>query len=178
MAIEPATTTPLADRGGNNLSAMGYMLLAVLGFSLTPLFIDLVAGFQSPFMFNAWFRIGASIGCLLFLLAYYPSTGLGRDSWTTIRSWIFGWPDNKLLLLATVVNLEYALFAWSLRFIGITTAAILFETGPILCDFVCSEDIQKGGALSKNNAYDGGSNFVEHGRIRFCHRQSNLLAQR
>ena len=132
MAIEPATTTPLADRGGNNLSAMGYMLLAVLGFSLTPLFIDLVAGFQSPFMFNAWFRIGASIGCLLFLLAYYRSTGLGRDSWTTIRSWIFGWPDNKLLLLATVANLEYALFAWSLRFIGITTAAILFETGPVL----------------------------------------------
>ena len=115
MAIEPATTTPLADRGGNNLSAMGYMLHAVLGFSLIPLFIDLVAGFQSPFMFNAWFRIGSSIGCLLLLLAYYPSTGLGRDSWTTIRSWIFGWPDNKLLLLATVVNLEYALFAWSLR---------------------------------------------------------------
>ena len=116
---------------GTNLSAVGYMLLAVLGFSLTPLFIDQVAGFRSPFLFNAWFRVGASVGCFLFLLAYYRSTGLSRGSWTIIRNWVFGWPDNRLLILATVVNLEYALFAWSLRFIDITAAAILFGTAPV-----------------------------------------------
>ena len=132
MAVELVASTRIANPGGNNLSAAGYMLFAVFGFSLIPLFIDLAAGFQSPFLFNAWFRVGASIGCLLFLLTYYRRTRLGRNSWTIIRNWVFGWPDNKLLVLATVVNFEYALFAWSLRFISITTAAVLFETGPIL----------------------------------------------
>ena len=88
----------------NNLPAVGYMLLAVLGFSLTPLFIELVSGYRSPFLFNALFRAGASAGCLLFLLARCPGSGLDRGSWRVILGWVFCWSRNRLLILSMVVT--------------------------------------------------------------------------
>ena len=131
MANEPANASLSTNRDSNNLPATGYMLIAVFGISLIPLFVDLGGGSKNPFIFNAWLRIGASIGCLLFLLVQYRGARLERKFSTTVMKWVFTWPNNKTLILTTLVTFEYALFAWSVKFIDITVAAILFETWPV-----------------------------------------------
>ncbi len=131
MATERTTTSQTANRGVNNLSPVGYMLVAVLAFSLIPLAINLAGGPESPFLFNFWFRVGTAIGCLLFLLTFYRSGAISKTTLPLIWARIVKWPSNQLILGTIISTFDFALLAWAVKFIDIAVATILFETWPI-----------------------------------------------
>ena len=145
MAIEPKSTTKtpgatvklgwvgpfLAFRKTGNRAAIGYMLVTVTTWSMVPLFVNLADGSQTPFLFNAWLRMGLSFGCLLFLFVYYPGILLRSSSRSLIFKGLFSWPKNKPLFWVLLSTFDYAFFALSVKFLNIAVAAILFETWPI-----------------------------------------------
>ena len=92
----------------------------------------MAGGSQAPFLYNAWFRTGHSIGSLLFLLAFYRDILLDGHALSLTWKRVFRWPDNKFLIVAVVGALDYACFAWSVKFIDVTVAAILYETYPVV----------------------------------------------
>ncbi len=103
------------------------MLLSVAGFSLIPLIISQGAA-ENPFMFNAGWRLGFGAGLLSFLLVRYWPLTTDSEVWTLIGNRIFRWA----LLFAVVSQFEYAIFAWSIRLVDVSVAAILFETYHVL----------------------------------------------
>ena len=107
---------------------MGYMMVAALVYSLIPLVVALSGGAQVPFVFNAWLSLGVAVGCVLFLLVSFRGV---RADFVVIRDRLVRWPACGFLLLACGGSLDYALFAWSLRFIDIMVAVILFEVSPV-----------------------------------------------
>ena len=130
MAIEPTTNTAqTANRGErrNNLTAVGYMLIAVVGFSSIPLLIAGGNGSENPFLFSGALRFGLGVGHLLFLLGFYWSLFRQPEVLSLIWRRIFTWA----MLFIVINQFEYALFAWSIRFIDISVTVILFETWPI-----------------------------------------------
>ena len=103
------------------------MLGAVLFISFIPLVITQGGGVESPFLFNAGWRLGTAVGCLLALLALYRPILLDPQVISTVARNAFSWA----LFGATINSLEYALFAWSVQFIAIPVAAVLLELWPI-----------------------------------------------
>ena len=59
MMVAELTPNNLQATHHRPRGAMGYMLIAVLGYSLTPLVVAF-AGDDSPFRFNAGWRLGYS----------------------------------------------------------------------------------------------------------------------
>ena len=62
MASE-ASSSSLLGRGvgeGRGRDELGYMLIASITYYLVPLVVNLAEGAQSPFLFNAWLRIGVA----------------------------------------------------------------------------------------------------------------------
>ena len=112
---------------GVNLPAIGYMSAAVLIFSLVPLVIVEVHGAENPFLFNAGWRLGASVGCVLVLLVFWQPLILDRGvllfSLRRTVSWAILW--------GAVGCFDYGFFTWSTRFIDVSASAILFELWPI-----------------------------------------------
>ena len=110
-----------------NLPATGYMSAAVLIFSLIPLVIVGVDGAENPFLFNAGWRLGASVGCVPVLLIFWRTLILDHRvllfSLRSTVSWaIFG---------GAVGCFDYGFFTWSTRFVDVSVSAILFELWPI-----------------------------------------------
>ena len=112
------------------------MLTTSLIFSLLPLVIDKTHGAQTPFLFNAIFRAGASAACLVFFLSFHRRTLLDPSTLRAIGKRITRWPENRPLILATIGSMDYAAFVWSVQYLHITVAAVLYETGPIATIFV------------------------------------------
>ena len=110
---------------------MGYMLIASIAFSLLPLVVNLAGGAQAPFLFNAWLRLGVAGGCLVFLIVSFRGGHLRVEDVVLVGKRLFVWPANAPIIWAVAGSLDYALFAWSVKFIDITVAAILFEMYPV-----------------------------------------------
>ena len=132
MAGEPNITPHNGDRRGGgvrqNRKAAAFMLVSVLVFSFIPLAIVRGGGIESPFLFNAGWRFGVAAGCLLFLLAFYRPLLLSKSFWAAAGVGAVSWPAFWSLF----VNLDYALFSTSARFVDVSISAVLFELWPIL----------------------------------------------
>ena len=129
-----------------NRQATGFMLGAVLLLSLVPLVIVLGDGPESPFLFNAVWRLGSAVGCLLILLLFYRSVLLNTEVISlvgrSVKSWIF--------LGAVILSFDYALFSWSANFIDVSVSAILFELWPLLLIPLTAWLLREGGVYRKN----------------------------
>jgi hypothetical protein len=54
-----------------HLIAVFYMLGAATIWAMVPAVMDFTEGVQSPFLFSGGFRLGGSLGCLLFLVVLH-----------------------------------------------------------------------------------------------------------
>ena len=120
------------DRG-----AVKFMLIATLGYSFVPLLIALGGGAENPFLFNGCLTLGLVLSYLPYLLVTHRELLTKPKLRKLIRERIF--PSGRLfslsglaMLLMIVNNFEFAVYAWSARFVDIALSAILFETWPIL----------------------------------------------
>ena len=103
------------------------MFVAVVGYSLIPLFIAW-GGTESPFIFNTAWRVGMPIGCLVVLVLAYRPLLLRKDVWSLVWQRI-----GSLPMLFWVFNSFHLVFyAWSTQFIDVAISAVLYETWPIL----------------------------------------------
>lgn len=142
MLARQADGSQADNSGGKDQPALGYMFTAVIAFSLVPLAIKLVSGEQAPFLFNASWRLGVVVGCLFVLTRFYGTpfhaSTLGRvrtqlfPSNRDLNAWgIPRWLVDYRMLLAVIVNCEYALLAWSVQFIDVTVSTLLFAIWPL-----------------------------------------------
>ncbi len=121
------------DRLIGNRVAMGYMLAAVTLFSSLPLVIAWGGGEKTPFLFNAAMSAGVVLGCLVFIALRYPSLILDGANLRLIALRVihprFGL--HPMIGLSIVANFNFALLAWSMRYVDVSISAILFGTWPI-----------------------------------------------
>ena len=119
----------LRGGGSRNLPGVALMLAAAGGASLIPLVIKWASGEGSPFLFNAAWRSGVALGCLVILAAFYG--GFVRREWRVLwrnRGRLLSWP-----VMGTVAgNQDYAFFSQSLSFIDVGLAVALIETYPVM----------------------------------------------
>ena len=104
---------------------MGYMLIAVFGYSLTPLVIAFASD-GNPFLFNAGWRLGLVLG-LSAVIAWH--WGVFRIP--AVRSLILLRLRSFAIVAAVVSNFDYAMFVLSTKFIDIAVATVIFETWPM-----------------------------------------------
>ena len=136
MTIEPTpNSSQIANPPGavqGDLVASSYMLISVLALSITPLAVSLANAFQAPLLFNACLQAGASTMSALFILAFYRHLIFSSNNLLIIREHVVKWQHNWLLALTIIGFGGYAFFAWSIRFIDVAVASIIFETWPIV----------------------------------------------
>ena len=111
-----------------NINAVRYMLFAVIGFSFLPLIIALVGGEDKPFLVSAVVRMATGTGSMMFLCVVYRRMFFNWATWHLIIRRLFRLP----FLLAFISFFDIAAIAFSVKFIDVSVAAVLFETGPIL----------------------------------------------
>ena len=105
------------------------MVTAIMGYSSVPLVIAIVGGSDSPFLFNAGLRLGLVLGGVAFLFIAYKHYLQNTSILKILGRRAFSW---TILLIIIGNNFDHALFAWSVRFIDISVAAVLVEIWPIL----------------------------------------------
>ena len=127
-------------------TATAYMLGSVLAYSLIPLVIAKSGGVESPFLFNAGWRFGLAAGCVLVVASLYWRVLLNKDVFPIIVRSALTW----MMLFATFQAFENALFAWSIKYIDISAANILFETWPIIFIILTAWLLRGGNAYRKN----------------------------
>ena len=115
----------------NHFFAVGYMLIAVTCISLTPLWMALSQGGDTPFLFNAALRLDVAIVFAIYLWASYRHFLFDPEVMSLLKKQIFSW----LLFFTILGSFDFALFAWASRFIDISIAAILFELWAIFIIF-------------------------------------------
>ena len=135
----------LRFRPSATAAGAAYMLVAVVGLSFVPTVIALSDGGSHPFLFNAWFRLGFVAGCLLFLTTTLARLKGRRGVLSAVREQVkrditvLTGKGSTLrqrivaagLLLCAVSNFDFALFAWSVRYVDVAVAAVLYEIWPI-----------------------------------------------
>ena len=111
-----------------NRLAFVYVLAGVFAWSLGPLAISLGEGAANPFLFNImWTAVGAA-GVFIFLLIRYRA--LIADG--TVRNLILDRARSWMFVALLIAELDVFVFVWSLRYIDIAVATILFETSPAI----------------------------------------------
>ena len=116
-----------AERGDKNFLAAGYMLVSVLLYALAPVFIHAGEAHQAPFMYNAVSTLFEGIGISIYLIVCYRHQLFDRVIWEIVRR---NW--RRLSLLGVMLSaFGYAIFGWSLKYIDVSVASVLFETWPI-----------------------------------------------
>ena len=110
-----------------NSLAVGYMLIAVVGYSVIPLVVSLIDGASSPFLFNAGLTLGVGIGQAVFLWVFFRRV-LFRSS---VISMVWRKTFNHSMLLTVIHRFDYGMFALATRFIDVSVASVIFETWPI-----------------------------------------------
>ncbi len=113
------------------LGAAGYMLVAVLAWSLLPLAVSLSGGSLAPFLYGAWFCAGASSASLAFLLIFHRLFFLDHNALCLIARRIFLWPDSRFLAVGVMGAFGVAFFPLSVRFVNVMVSAVLHEVYPI-----------------------------------------------
>ena len=112
----------------NNRAAAYYMLIAIISYSLAPLVMDLNNGSETPFMFNAGWKLGGLAFCMSYLITVHSSLLFNKK----IIKHVWHHAFSVLMLIAIISGFDYSLFAWSTRFVDTSVAAILYETWPII----------------------------------------------
>lgn len=129
------------NHGGQNRLAVGFMLTAVLFFSFMPLVFARSGAAESPFLFNAIWRLGVALGCLIVLLSFYRAVLLNRAVRLTIVKSVVSWA----MFWSIFSTINQGLFSWSLRFIDVSIATVLWEMWPILLIALMSRLFPLGG---------------------------------
>ena len=131
--------------GTGNRAGAGYMLVAIVGLSFMPVTIAFGDGGNAPFLFNAWLRLGFVAGCTLFLVSCIARLKHRREILALFIERIKGDMSglflrnrtlkqrllSAALLLCMVSNFDFALFAWSVKYVDVSVAAVLYEIWPI-----------------------------------------------
>ena len=109
--------------------AVGLMGFAVLGWSCVPLVVAMGAGEGlSPFKFNAFYKLGMAIGCVLALLALYRVLLFDRAVWRVFFRRLL----SRNMFLWMLAFLDLGFFAWSTRYVNISVTTVLFEVWPVV----------------------------------------------
>ena len=111
---------------GIEKDALFFMAGAVLGYSLTPLVVVLAGG-DSPFLFNAGWRLGLVIGFMTFAWAKYRDVLRIPSVTSDIRNAL----KSPAILATAISNFDYALFVLATMVIHVTAATVIFETWPL-----------------------------------------------
>ncbi len=106
------------------------MLIAAIGYSVMPLAVVLFGGEDAPFLFNAGWRAGIAVIYALFLLGYavrhrdlfFPAN-YGAAVWKRIGRNMLNWK----ILLIVVAYFDIALFAMSIRHVGVVVPTIMMH---------------------------------------------------
>ena len=140
MTMETTNSTQ-ADGGKlRNPVAVGYMALGVLFWSLAPLVIHQGESINGPFLFNGVWRFGVAVGLLVSMFVLYRDLMLNGLVIQLISRQIIGWTFFGIF----INGFEYALFAWSTKFIDISVSAALFEVWPIGFILIMSQFREEG----------------------------------
>lgn len=147
----------LTENGSNrNRIAIGFMLAAVIGYSLIPLAIALSGGEENPFFFNAAMNVGICVGLIVFLATAYRSQVQNGEVLKLVRRRAYSWP----FALVAANNFGYAMFALSSRFIDISVTAILYEVSPIFVILLTAWLFRKEKRFNKLNQATLGLTFL------------------
>lgn len=129
--------------GGAALSRnkiLSLMLLSVVSDSFAPLFVALGGG-QSPFVFMFFWRAGAIVALLSFLLIFYRSLLLSRSTWSLVFLRAFTWTFGMWLC-------EYAslgFYVCAALFINVAIIMVLHELWPALFLFLAARLFRRDG---------------------------------
>ena len=116
------------DGVSRNRIAFLYMLGVVLIWSFMPLWIQVSGGGTSPFLFSLAFVLAEAAGVLVFLVAAYRKLLVDRTTLSILRRHI----NSRMFIALVVTEFDILLLVWSLKYIDIAVATILYETAPIL----------------------------------------------
>ena len=116
------------------LGSAGMMLAAVLLWSCVPVIFAKSGGIESPFLFNAVWRLGVVVSVLFIFWGMFRRILLDRRVWTVVARNILRWT----LLMAVLNSFQFALFSWSTWFVDISVAAVLMEMWPVFMVFLMS----------------------------------------
>ena len=109
--------------GTGDRAALSYMVAAVGIYSTIPLIIAAAGGIGSPFLFNAGWRLGLTVGYGLFLWFWHRRLVQNSDVRAVIRRRILCWSFLPMVFN----NFELALFSLSARYVDISVAAVIYE---------------------------------------------------
>ena len=118
------------ERGDKYILAISYMAVAVFLYSLAPVLFYKGEADDAPFIFNAVRVTAECLAVFIYLIViyYYKFSDVKlRDIWCVIRtSW------RKWLLLGVLIGtFDVTVLGWSLKYIDISAATILYQTWPI-----------------------------------------------
>ena len=139
--------------GSRNLTAVAYMGASVVAASFVPLVVSRSGGAEAPFLFNSLLRVGVSAGSLIFLLLIFRHTLFDSQNLSVVRDHVLAWKHNKFLILAVITNLNYVMFAWSVKFLDIAVSSVLFDTWPTLVIFLTAWLFRKSGRYRPLSKY-------------------------
>ena len=133
---------------------MGYILLAVVLYSTLPIAFILGGASNAPFLFVSVIWLSAGICNAIYLFARYPQKS-NVETYKLIRENLW---NSKIAWLA-ITYFDYIIFAYSLRFIDASVAAILYEMRPIflvifMAMMVTKTERNDPGKQRKNDRYD------------------------
>ena len=112
--------------------AIGYMAMAIVGYSMTPVMVGIASGGDTPLVYNAVMRFGYSISVAVFLFAFYGSLLRSTAVLKVLGRRLLNWH----VVLIFLGQFEIGLLAWATRFVDISVATILMESWPILLVFL------------------------------------------
>ena len=112
--------------------AIGYMAIAIMGYSMTPVMVGIASGGDTPLVYNAVMRFGYSISVAVFLFAFYGSLLRSTAVLKVLGRRLLNWH----VVLIFLGQFEIGLLAWATRFVDISVATILMESWPILLVFL------------------------------------------
>ena len=116
-----------AIHNGNNIHAGLCMFGSVLLYALMPVFIVWGDAKNAPFAFNAVITLFVGLGTFVFLSAFYRKQLFNKEIWSAVFRNLWKW--SLFGLFASYF--AYAIFSWSLKYIDVSVASVLFETWPL-----------------------------------------------
>ena len=144
-----------------DLRPAGFMLMAVLLFSIWPALLDDEMSNSNPLLFNFALSAGRAIGVAVFLFVFFRRTfctrrGL-RQIYGVMNPWLSGaastapaQPDIRhYILLGIAAHFSHATFAFSTHFTDTAIATVIHELQPILTMFLLHRVFASGSAPAR-----------------------------
>ena len=117
-----------------DVGGAGMMLSAVLLWSCVPLIFAKSGGVDSPFLFNAVWRVGVVLSGVFIFWGIFREIVLNPAVWLVVGRNLFRWT----LPMAMLNSFQFALFSWSTWFVDISVGAVLMEMWPVVLVFLMS----------------------------------------